>query len=162
MPEGVPVTDSSPLIYLARADRLWLLQLLSSTVLVPEAVAREIEAKNEADAAARALRSNDWLRIVGPIAVPKEIQRRDLGRGEVAVLSWAVAHLGTTAVIDDREARRCAQALNVPVVGTLGLVLRAKSSGVISSARRELERLIEHGMYLSHATRDQALALVGE
>ena len=38
-------------------------------------------------------------------------------------------------MIDDREARRCARTLNIPVIGTLGLVLLAKQLGRAAPAR---------------------------
>ncbi|HEV8582421.1 MAG TPA: DUF3368 domain-containing protein [Thermoanaerobaculia bacterium] len=48
------------------------------------------------------------------------------------------------------------------VSDSLGIILKAKSAGLIPAARPELERLVEHGMYLSGRVLDQALALVGE
>ncbi|MGH9361628.1 MAG: DUF3368 domain-containing protein [Thermoanaerobaculia bacterium] len=48
------------------------------------------------------------------------------------------------------------------MIGTLGIVLKARSAGLIQAARPEVERLVDHGMYLSAQVIDQALALVGE
>jgi predicted nucleic acid-binding protein len=66
------------------------------------------------------------------------------------------------AVIDDREGRRCAAALGIPVRGTLGLDLIAKRRGRIDRARPILETLRGAGMRLSTAVLDRALAEVGE
>jgi predicted nucleic acid-binding protein len=65
-------------------------------------------------------------------------------------------------VIDDRDARRCAKALSIPHIGTLGLVLLAKRLGLIAAARPVAERLRLSGMYLSDQVLDDALARVGE
>lgn len=94
--------------------------------------------------------------------VPPQIQSWGLGPGESAVLTWAHAHVGSDAIIDDLAGRRCAAAFNIPVRGTLGLVLVAKQRGRISSARPVLEQLRQSGMYLSDAVMSHALALIGE
>ena len=40
---GAPISDASPLIFLARANELSLLRVIAETVLVPRAVAQVIE-----------------------------------------------------------------------------------------------------------------------
>jgi len=85
-----------------------------------------------------------------------------LGPGESAVLAWAHTHVGSEAIIDDLAGRRCAAAFNIPVRGTLGLVLTAKQRGHISSARELLYQLRQAGMYLSDQVLNEALAKVGE
>lgn len=51
---------------------------------------------------------------------------------------------------------------NMPLLGSVGLVLRARRAGLISSAADALLHLRGHGMYLSDHIIRQALALVGE
>ena len=65
-------------------------------------------------------------------------------------------------MLDDRDARRCARSLTIPVIGTLGLVLLAKEDGRISAARPLIQQLRESGMYLSDLVVNEALARVGE
>jgi predicted nucleic acid-binding protein len=84
------------------------------------------------------------------------------GPGESAVLTWAHAHVGSEAIIDDLAGRRCAAAFHIPVRGTLGLVLVAKQRGRIPSARQILEQLRQSGMYLSDPAMNNALRLIGE
>lgn len=69
---------------------------------------------------------------------------------------------GSRAVLDDREARACAQAIGIPLVGTLGRILRAKRAGVLQEARPVVERLLKVGAYLAPALVDEALGEVGE
>jgi predicted nucleic acid-binding protein len=66
------------------------------------------------------------------------------------------------AILDDLAGRRCAEALNIPINGTLGLVLIAKRRGVIRASRPVLEKLRQSGMYLSDQIMNQALGLIGE
>jgi len=94
--------------------------------------------------------------------VPQAILDLDLGRGESEVLAAAVADPAALVVMDDRAGRRAARQLGLAVVGTLGLVLAAKSSGRIPSARSVIERLRGGGMHLSDRVVDRALHEVGE
>ena len=50
-----------------------------------------------------------------------------------------------TAILDDGAARRCARALGVRILGTLGLVVRAKREGHIESAAEVLRRMVRAG-----------------
>lgn len=157
-----PAVNASPLIFLARAGLLALLQLLSAEVIVPEAVATEIGRRGPEDPTARAIAHTAWLIVTEPPPIPPQIQAWGLGAGESAVLAWAQAHPGAETIIDDLAARRCAAALNIPVRGTLGLVLTAKQRGHLPAARPVLMQLRQGGMYLSDRIMNQALALVGE
>lgn len=156
------VANASPLIYLARTNFLHLLQLAAPEIHVPEAVATEIETRGPSDPAARALAETPWLRQVEATSVPDEVLAWDLGPGESAVITWALAHPGCIAVIDDLEGRRCAETLGVRLRGTLGLVLRARRQGLIAEARPVLGTLRAAGMYLSQRVVDAALAEFGE
>ena len=117
------VVNASPLIFLSRAGLIDLLQLVSPEVIVPEAVAFEIGVRGESDPTAQVLSKTSWLVVTQTPPVPPQIQAWDLGPGESAVLAWAHTHEGCEAIIDDLAGRRCAAAFNIPVRGTLGLVL---------------------------------------
>jgi len=157
------IVNASPIIYLSRSGHLDLLRHAASRVVVPDAVVREIERRGAADPTVRALAANrDWLEVVSVPALPPSLLAWDLGAGETSVLAWAVERAGSVAVVDDLAARRCAKVLGIPLLGTLGLVLRAKRRGDVTHARPIVLRLRETGMYLSESVLDAALALVGE
>jgi predicted nucleic acid-binding protein len=65
-------------------------------------------------------------------------------------------------ILDDRPARRLALGLGLPVVGTVGILLRAKQTGFITAVRPLLENLLEVGFRLSPAIRDKVLTDAGE
>ncbi len=69
---------------------------------------------------------------------------------------------GSTAVVDDRAARACAQVFGVPVIGTVGILLKAKQAGLVSQIEPELMRLQEVGSLVSVRLLTQALRLAGE
>lgn len=66
------------------------------------------------------------------------------------------------AVLDDSAARRCAQVLRLPVMGTLGVVLRAKIEGLIPAAADLVRDLQKAGLHLDAEIIRQALQGIGE
>lgn len=156
------VVNASPLIFLARAGLIDLLQLVSPEVIVPEEVASEIKRRGKGDPTARILADTSWLVVTETPLIPAEVQEWGLGPGESSVIALAHAHPGYEAIIDDLAGRRCAAAFNIPVRGTLGLVLIARQRGDITSARQILYHLRQCGMYLSDRILNEALARVGE
>jgi len=74
---------------------------------------------------------------------------RELGAGETAVLSHALANPPLRAVIDDMDARRCARTLNIPILGTGGLLVLAKRRGLLTSVAEGIARLRDAGLWLS-------------
>ena len=95
-------------------------------------------------------------------AVSAELIVWNLGPGESQVLALAAGSPGSRAVLDDLEARRCAQSFGVPMIGTLGVVLRAKRRGLIEMARPIIEHLRKAGLYASDALIESSLRHLGE
>jgi predicted nucleic acid-binding protein len=157
-----PAVNASPLIFLTRAGLVDLLRLTNSEVIVPAPVAEELQRRGSGDPAAQAIAALDWLRVRETPKVPPMIQAWDLGPGESAVLSWCLGRPGVEAIVDDLAARRCADALGIPVRGTLGIVLLGKRHGRIAAARPVLESLRRSGMYLAESVMNRALRMVGE
>jgi predicted nucleic acid-binding protein len=157
-----PVINASPLIFLSKGGLIDFLQLLGDEILVPSAVAVEIQQRGIDDPTVLALTQTNWLVVVETPPILEIIQSWDLGKGESSVLTWAYTHPNTEAIVDDLAARRCAAVLGIPVRGTLGLVLTAKQRGKIPAARPVLDNLRSLGMYLSDRVINQALALIGE
>ena len=156
------VLDASPLIVLARVGLEDLPFSLAAQVVVPHPVAEEIEAGPLLDPARRTLASGRFT-VVDTPPPPPELLTWDLGYGETAVLSWAIAQNGWTAILDDAEARKCARAFSIPVKGTLALVVMAKQRGIIPSAAEIIQTLVNTGFRLDdRLIRDVLAQTVGE
>jgi predicted nucleic acid-binding protein len=160
--DDVAVINASPLIFLARGGQTELLTKLVGRVLIPQPVADEILCRGPQDVTAKFIRASSILAVVPVVVIPKQIEQWGLGDGESSVLALAQSTPGAVAVIDDLAGRKCAQALRIPVRGTLGIVLTAKQRGLIPQARPVIEALIRGGMYLSRPVLDEALQRVGE
>lgn len=153
--------NASPVIVLGKLGRLDLLETLAVSLAVPNSVIGEIAAGANDDAASKA--TLDWARkrAVTDGALLPPVLHWDLGAGESQVLSYCLAH-DCVAVLDDGEARACAQALGVSLIGTLGIILRARRLGHIPAARPLVDRVLAVGSRLSPGLVEAALRQVGE
>jgi len=130
------VVNASPLILLGKTGHLGLLGVLTDEVVVPRAVADEVGAKPDGGAALQEIIAASSFAIVENEEATLEILSWDLGAGETQVLAHALTHKTERVVIDDLEARRCAKAMRLGIVGTLGIVGRAKAMGLIDGTDR--------------------------
>lgn len=137
------IPDASPLIVLARVGRVDVL----GPVVVPRAVADEVLAGPEGDPA-RMFVERGRFDPCPDVIVPTSVQEWGLGAGESAVLALALETPGAVALLDDTQGRRCARAVGVPVIGTLGLVVRAARAGRLSGATPVLRDLRAAGLWL--------------
>lgn len=141
------VINASPLITLFRSNQADLLPRLFDRIIVPEAVWDEVVNERDDDAA-RGLPSQSWP-IRELVTVSPRIQIWNLGKGETAVLSYALTHPPVRAVIDDMDARRTAQALGIPILGTGSVLVLAKRRGFLTSVTSGLIKLRDAGLWLS-------------
>lgn len=155
------ITNTSPIISLAKIDQLSLLTTMCRELLVPQPVVAEILDGPLSDPA-RQIFEHGWGIIVSPQDVPTELVEWGLGPGETAVLAVALERNSATVVLDDSAARTCAKTMRIEVIGTLGVVLRAKRKGIIPSATDVLESLIAAGLHLDQKVVASALQGIGE
>ena len=149
------VSNSSPLIALARIQRLDLLSAIFESVLIPPAVAREIASSISV--------LPIWLRIQAPTAMrPVSLQRRRLGDGEWEALALAIELRADWIIFDDLPARRSAETSGLNVIGTLGTLVAAKRAGLLKSIRPELDALLRTSFFLNPKLYDELLRAAGE
>jgi predicted nucleic acid-binding protein len=155
------VVNASPIIVLAKARRLHLLNDLCRELLVPEAVVAEVLAGPPSDPARQTLQRG-WAVTVTPQSIAPGLLEWGLGLGETAVLAVALERTPATALLDDAAARTCAKALGIEVMGSLGVVLRAKRNAIIPSAADVLRALRIAGLHLDDDVARSALQGIGE
>jgi predicted nucleic acid-binding protein len=155
------VLDASPLILFARIARLDLFEQLSPRIIVPIAVLEEVRAGQAKDGTAALALAWSAERRVPNVVIPASIEHWDLGRGESQVLSYALDG-GRWVVLDDLAARRCAASYGLAVIGSLGVVLRAKQRGLLAEARPWITKLMGAGMFVDDSLLNSALNSVGE
>ncbi len=65
-------------------------------------------------------------------------------------------------LVDERRGRICAAELGLTVVGTLGLLVRARELGLVAQVRPLTDALLASGYFLALPLVDRALASIGE
>lgn len=156
------ICDTSPLQYLHQVGLLKLLPALFHPILVPPAVAREIETGLGRGVSLPLIPTLPWVNVVSSPLDPAAGLSAGLGRGEREVLSLAVGMPNCDLLIDDALARRWAARLNFHTVGTLGILLRAKERRLIERVLPVMVDLDRLGFRLHPTTRQAVLHLAGE
>jgi uncharacterized protein len=145
------VSNSTCLIALERIGQLALLPRVFPTVYVPDAVRKEVGV------------SIPWLTVkeaTNPSTVA--VLKTQLGDGEAHAIGLALALPGAEIILDDKKARRIAQQLGLRVIGTVGILLRAKRKGIVLTIRPLLQAIQAAGFRLSPSLLNEALRIAGE
>ncbi len=157
------IFNASPVILLGKIRQLHLIEALSPAFRIPRTVVDEIGAGAAEDPAVAWLKTPSISdHIVDVPTAPPFLAQWDLGAGETAVLSLALADDGAVVVLDDLAARKFALTFQMPLLGTLGLLIRAKNAGFIDHLTPHIESLESAGANLSHAVIARALELARE
>jgi predicted nucleic acid-binding protein len=164
--EGGPVvvTDTGPLIALARSGHLRLLELLFCEIILPESVYRELclEQTLPGTAALNAALSqaNSVYRVQAASKVDALLAEL-LDPGEAEVIALA-AEKDCLLLIDERKGRRVARKQNLPIIGTGRILVAAKKYGYLNNVHEPLAQLRGCGYRLSDSLCQEIIRLAGE
>ena len=156
------ICDTTVVQYLHQIGLLHLLPELASQVIVPVAVAKELEVGRTRGIELPDVQILGWAKVLSPNTTPPLPDSGDLGTGELQVLWLACERPASVAVLDDGKARQIAKALNVPFTGTLGLLLDAKRARLIPSIAPYVDELRQRNFHLSLRARAAILHEAGE
>ena len=150
------VLDATPLIYLAKAERLALLNDLEEQRLIPELVYEEVVSTGieEGYPDARRIERLTEDGVFRVVSVPetdlyKRLRTNDrLSRADASVLSCAKRRSGT-AVMDEAYDRDVASTEGIDTRGTAYLVLLLVKRGALDpeAAREAIDAMLEAGWY---------------
>jgi predicted nucleic acid-binding protein len=155
------VFDASPLIVLGKADLLSTISPLAETWIIPESVVKEVSQKTDVDSLLNKLSENSRVERQ-TVAIEALVANWNLGDGESEVITLAVENSKYGVILDDLSARKCAKILNLPLIGSLGLVVKAKKEGLLEFAKPAFEKLVISGLYLDMDLIKQVLISIGE
>ena len=141
---------------------LHLLPSMTRSVVVPPSVPVEIENGRLQGVDLPEIEKLHWVQVMNPTKPHRFLDAVKLGRGERDVLKLASESPGTVAFLDDRTARRIANELSIPAIGTLGLLVEAKQLGLIDAVEPYLSDLQRLGFRCSGQTRAMVLRAAGE
>jgi predicted nucleic acid-binding protein len=158
------VADSGPLIALARLDLLWLPAHFFREVLVTGAVWGEIvgePGRAEHPFLVAARRDGAFRVVDDPIELPSSLAGARLDLGERSAIALALES-GAAVLVDEKRGRAAATALGLPVVGTLGILARARDAALVPNVRPLTDALVRSGYHLSPQLVTHLLAVIGE
>ena len=152
----IVVSDTSPVTTLLQIGKADLLQQMYGEVLIPEAVRDELLTLHPS--------LPDCFQCV-PILNRNEVQRLqnslDLGEAEAIVL--AKEKHADLLLVDEMGGRTVAAREGVPFVGLIGVLIKAKQDGRISSLRQLIVEIeSKTTFYLSDVLKRAALKIANE
>jgi predicted nucleic acid-binding protein len=162
----VAVSDTSPISNLALIDRLDLLRIQFDQVWIPDAVKSELgrvprrDARTSIEKAAQ----DGWVgcRSAGNTRLVTALTN-ELDRGEAEAIALATEIPADILLIDEKDGRVLARQFQLPVRRVLGILIRAKATGSVSSLRSEIEALRRRARFFVAATLEhEVLRTVGE
>ena len=154
------VSNSTPRIAFARIGELELLHQLVQHLLVPEMVWKEVtEAASRPGA--EEIRKARWIEVRAVRILPLEIVPL-LDRGEVEAITLAEETAANELLLDERAARAVATARGLKIIGSAGLLARAKQQGLILTVRPLLERMEARGIRYGQRFIEAFLRQLGE
>ncbi len=160
------VVDSSVLISLAAGEQFQLFRTFYTTIYIPPEVWHEVcdTPKPYGSTEVQEAHSAGWLLVQVPGQLrPVTDLNLNLQAGETQALALALELPGALLIVDDTQGRRAAQLLGIAFTGTLGVLLRAKLEGRISSLRTVLDRLrARTTFWLGEVVQEAALKRAGE
>lgn len=170
--QGAVVSDSTPLIYLAKIGRLNLLRGVFEKIYISEAVF------NEAVTQGKELNMSDAFIIekaVGIWIIKEQVEPKvdaefrfldtntKLGSGEKEALKLCKQLNAVYFIADDREARRVSRILNIKPIGTCGILVQTFRQASITEgeALQILDDLVKVGFRISSAVYRRILDELG-
>jgi len=153
------VTNTTPLLALTAATgSLEVLRAIYARVVVPYEVAQEIRAGGQEAFGLNVFEQASWLEIThAPVTIPPYLQNA-LDLGEASVIQTALQQGIHRVCIDETMGRRAARLSNLDVTGSIGVLIKAKSLGFPVSMPDAINRMREHGIWLSRDVVSFALA----
>lgn len=160
----IVISDSSPLITLARAGHLELLHKFYGTVTIPGEVHEEVVVAGAGMPGAEEVRKTSWIRT-NRLALdpPAELKSAcaGLGSGERNVIYLASAIKAGLVLMDEERARRVARSAGLTIAGSIAILERGARLGRVVDLRAVYLRLLNQGIRFDSMLLEASLARLG-
>ncbi len=160
----IVVSNTSPIINLAAIDQLYLLYQLYEIIYIPHAVFSEIEKTGAGLPGAKEVKEFEWIvvRNVNDQKFVKALQS-DLDDGEAEAIALALELKADLLLIDEKIGRSIASNFELKFVGLIGVLVEAKSKGLIKNIKTLIDKLKNKaGFWISDELYNYILNTVGE
>lgn len=160
----IVISDTSCISAFIQTDLTSLLPQLFGEVIVPEPVLLELQALSDFGIDVSWLPAAAWLKVkkATPNALLTQLLS-NLDEGEAHAIALSVELNADLLIIDERKGRQVAESLHLAYTGLGGILLRAKSVGLIPEVKTILDRIEQEAyFFLSKGARDVILRAAGE
>ncbi len=135
----IVVSDTSPITNLWQIGELDLLPQLFGKIIIPHEVYTELCALPAQKAYLEKL---DWISIQKPLSDQlKQALLKELDAGEAEAISLAFELKADYLLIDEQLGRKVAERYGLKIVGIIGILIQAKTTGLIKTVKPYLENL---------------------
>lgn len=135
----IVIADASPLIILQNIQELSLLQILFGELIITQEIKEEF-----------GFDLPDWIKVIEVQDKTRQaVLNLTLDKGEASSIALCLEIPKSLLIIDEKKGRRIAKDLRLNVIGTLGIIVKAKESGLISSVKDLIEKLEKANFYIS-------------
>lgn len=141
------VSDSSPLITLARIRCFDLLRRLYGTIYISAEVHAEVVIHGAGMPGAIQTAHAAWIEVRNvkdTKALADDIAEAGLGAGEMSAIALARELSADLILIDEWKARRLAREKGFPVIGCVGILEDLHEQGELTDLRAAYQRLIQN------------------
>jgi uncharacterized protein len=160
----VTVSNSTPLIHLAKIGQLHLLPELFGTLLIPQAVYTECVLEGRGYEESTRIAQARWLQVVPVVnQTLLTLLNSELDKGEAEAIVLALERQADRLLLDDTEGRNKARLYGLPYTGTLGILLRARQVNKLNASfRATLDALQASGFWLDKHLYQRLIQEAGE
>jgi len=155
------VSNTTPILSLLKLNKLELLKLIYKNIYIPFAVYKEIEAGKTKDYYVD-LSKFEWVKIMQVKDKQAVKYFLDLDAGEAEAIVLATEINADLIIIDEKLGRFHAKYADLKITGTLGVLLKAKTLGLIEKLKPLLIELNQKDFWISDKIRKEILIKAGE
>jgi predicted nucleic acid-binding protein len=144
------VSDSSPLITLAKIRWLELLPLLYQTIAITPQVYDEVVVRGAGLTGSAEIAGSKWIDVkpVKKADLTVAHQRFGLGIGELSAIMLGLELKADLVLIDEMKARKVAQERGLVVLGCVGVLEQAFGSHLLSDLPQAYRQLLASDAYV--------------
>ncbi|MCU4972610.1 DUF3368 domain-containing protein [Halobacteria archaeon AArc-m2/3/4] len=158
----VVVSNTSPLLNLALADRLDVLPEQFESIVVPDAVQTELLAGEDGVGRLETLLESDFVSVQP--AENRELVRElrsELDAGEAAAIALALERDADLVLINERDGRTVARRHDLTITGVVGILLRAARDETVD-IETAMSELRDAGFWIGDDLYRRAIESVAE
>jgi len=151
MPKVI-ISDTSCLIILTKIGELDLLRQLYKTVTITQDILLECGENLP-----------DWIEVQHvKDNYRQQLLEMQIDKGEASAIALALETADNIVILDDWKARKVAERLGLSVTGTLGVIIKARNSGIIPTIKPYLNKIRETNFRISEELEQIALKEANE